>query len=192
MHDIQSLLVENAALIKRIAHLESELEFLKLHPVFAQGLKGERLIAKLSGGKLTELNAPYDISVGSSVKVEVKFSKLNCPHRGETRRWQWSKPLGWKDKGKDYDFLLLVGDKDQRFAEQYPPDNSPYVFFLIPHSQVADILTSNKAIGSNAQIISNLKSARSPASMAIKKHMVSAHLLSELLDKARIRQKSPP
>lgn len=183
MKNVQTLLCENAALKVRIIQLDKEVAFLKLHPVFAQGLKGEKLVAKICGGSLTAFASSHDVIVGSEIKVEVKFSKLNRPTSGEIRRWNWSKPLGWKDKGKDFDFLLLVGDKDLRFIEQYP-DDSPYVYFLIPFMGVADILTSGTAIGSNVQINTNLATAKSFASIAIKKRMVSAVVIDELLSQA--------
>lgn len=65
----------------------------------------------------------------------------------------------YKNKGKDFDFLLLMGDKDKRFLEQYP-DDSPYVYFLIPKKNVLEIMTSGASIGANVQIITNLKKSK--------------------------------
>ena len=176
---------ENAELKLRIEQLEQELLFLKTHPVFLQGLKGETLIASLTGGELTSFAAEHDVELGSNVKLEVKFSKLNTPVAGSsTRRWNWSKPMGWKDKGKDYDFLLLVGDKDKRFPTQYK-DSSPYVFFLIPIAMVPSICSSGATIGANVQLTTNLNNAKSPTSVAIKSYRVQEEEISPLLAGAK-------
>lgn len=180
MTEIELLKRDNNLLRERLLHIERELEFLKTHPAIAQGLKGERLIAQLTGGTLTAFAESHDVTLSNSVSIEVKYSKLNIPVQGtKTRRWNWSKPFGWKDKGKDFDLLLLIGEKDMRYQNQYL-DNSPYVYFLIPHNCVPDILTSGKAIGSNVQLTTNLAHANSPTSQAIKKHMVPAETISSL------------
>lgn len=180
MYDREQLVLENEILKKQVFELKKELEFLKLHPVFAQGLKGERLIAEMTGGTLTDFSASHDVETPNGSKIEVKFSKLNSPSNSRTRRWNWSKPLGWKDKGKDFDYLLLVGDKDHRFESQYP-DSSPYVFFLIPRAYVEELMSSGGVIGSAVQIVTNLQKAKSPKSLLIKKHLVSFKTITEVL-----------
>ena len=176
--------LENQLLKARVASLESELAFLRMHTVFLQGIKGETLVADLTGGELTAFAAGHDIVIGGSVTVEVKFSKLNTPVPGSsTRRWNWSKPLGWKDKGKSFDFLILVGEKDTRFPDQYL-DDSPYVYFLIPRARVPEITTQGKAIGANVQITTNLSKAQSTASLALKQFIIPASSVSALLSKA--------
>ena len=47
-----TLIEENRALRERIAQLEKEVEFLRLHPTIAQGMKGEALVVKITGGTL--------------------------------------------------------------------------------------------------------------------------------------------
>jgi hypothetical protein len=176
-----SLPEENAALRARVDQLEREVAFLRTHPVFTQGLKGETLVATLSSGKLTEFAASHDVVTGTNLKVEVKFSKLNVPYKGvKMRRWNWSKPLGWKDKGKDFDYLLLVGEKDWANAIQYP-DDGPYVFFSLPKDKVAEVATSGVAIGANVQINTNLGAASSAASKALKALLVSEATVVVLL-----------
>jgi hypothetical protein len=190
MTDTQRLVRENtslkarvAELEARIAELEAELRFLKTHPTIAQGIKGETLVAKLTGGAITAYAADHDVAVQGTATVEVKFSKINSPYEGAiTQRWNWSKLLGWQDKGKGYDFLLLIGDKDPRFLSQYPNDGSPYVFFLIPSAHVPSVLSKGATIGSQAQINTNLETARSSASKAIKKFMVPATLVSSVIE----------
>ena len=96
--------------------LEKELLFLKTHPTLSQGMKGETLVAQLTGGTLTKFAEKFDVMLSNAITIEVKFSKLNTPTPGSsTRRWNWSKPLGWRDKGKSFDFLLLIGDEIHRF-----------------------------------------------------------------------------
>jgi hypothetical protein len=179
----KSFAEENADLRARIAQLENEVRFLREHFTLAQGMKGETLVARLTAGVLAENYAQeFDLRIGDKVTVEVKFSKLNIPSPGSTtRRWNWNKPLGWKDKGQEYDFLILVGERDPRFADQYPNDGSPYVFFLLPKSHVSRIMTKGETIGANVQIITNLMNAKSPASIALKEHIVPVSVISALL-----------
>jgi hypothetical protein len=177
---IEQPVKENDVLKQQIAALEEKIAFLTTHPALARGMRGGHLIAKLTGGALADYAAKYDVQKGK-IKIEVKSSKLNHPDLGSsTRRWNWSKPNGWKDKGKNYDFLLLIGDKDTRFLDQYPNDSCPYVFFLIPCVKVHTILTKGKTIGANIQIISNLKKAKSPASVALKQYLRSEKLIIEI------------
>jgi hypothetical protein len=170
----------------RIRQLEREVEFLRFHPALSQGLKGERLICDLTEGLVTKLNSSFDLTSKSGLKVEIKFSKLHTPEKAapNTKRWTWSKPLGWLDKGKDYDYLILVGEKDDRYPQQYL-DASPYVAFMIPIGLVPNIATSGRAIGANVNLTTNLRSVRSPASKIIIENMKSMELINELLKTAR-------
>ena len=96
-------------------------------------------MAALVDGRLTSYAAGHDMETAKGVFVEVKFSKLNEPVPGvPTRRWNWSKPLGHMDKGKKYDLLLLIGEADARFPEQYE-DDAPYAFFMVPYADVASL-----------------------------------------------------
>jgi len=159
-----------------------EVSFLRTHFTLAQGMRGETIIRRLTSGTLAAKYAQtFDLKVGDEVNVEIKFSKLNTPVPGmPTRRWNWSKPLGWKDKGKDFHFLVLVGEKDWRYAAQYP-DSSPYVFFVIPKQHVPSVCTRGDTIGANVQILTNLAVAQSAASLALKQHLVSVSLVDSLL-----------
>jgi hypothetical protein len=178
----EELQAEVLALRKRVTELEQELVFLRTHPTLLQGLRGETLVAQLAGGTLTKYAETYDVKLGNSVRVEVKFSELHRPDRqAATRRWNWSKPFGWQDKGKDFDFLVLIGAKDRRFPEQYK-DDSPYVFFLIPRTRVQEVVTRGGTIGSSIQMTTNLSRALSPASMALKNFMVPMEEVRPLLN----------
>ena len=138
------------------ARLRNELDFLKLHPSIAQGIKGETLIAKLVGGFGTSYAESYDVSTSAGHRIEVKYSKLNQPMKmSPTQRWNWSKPLGYLDKGKDYHYLLLIGEKDPRYLDDYP-DKTPYVYFLVPIRDVPDIMDKGISVGGMVQITTNI------------------------------------
>lgn len=182
--EIDLLKEQISKLNERNAQLEKEVEFLRLHPTLAQGLKGERLICSLTEGIATLLNTEFDVRTKTDVKLEVKFSKLHAPSNSSTRRWTWSKPLGWLDKGKEYDFLILIGEKDNRFKAQYK-DESPYVIFLIPKRHVPDICQSGKSIGANVNLSTNLHTVRSKQGQIIISHMISSSSLEKIIEASR-------
>src|SRR5690348_1780583 len=100
------------ALNAEVARLKNENSFLKSHATLVRGMQGETLICKILNGQLTEKMASADVVANSIVRVEVKSSSLRRPQLASKRlRWQWSKPLGENNYGKDYDFLVLLGDK---------------------------------------------------------------------------------
>ena len=145
--------------------LKKELAFLRTFPALAQGIKGETLVAQLTGGVLTGYAESHDVSVTNGDRLEVKYSHLNDPNRSKTRRWNWNSPLGRRDE-KDYSFLILVGEKDPRFEDQYPPDLA-FVFFLVPRADVWYIKT-----GSNIALNTNLRTANAAKSEALKQYLV--------------------
>lgn len=138
------------------ARIMSELDFLKTHSSMVQGIKGETLVAQLIDGKLTSFAESYDVATITGLRIEVKYSKLNQPVKNSpTLRWNWSKPLGWLDKGKDYHYILLIGEKDQRYLADYP-DRTPYVYFLVQIKDVPDVMNQGRSIGGMIQITTNL------------------------------------
>lgn len=138
------------------ARMMSELEFLRTHSSMVQGIKGETLVAQLIDGRLTSFSESYDVTTSTGLRIEVKYSKLNRPMKNSpTRRWNWSKPLGWLDKGKDYHYLLLIGEKDQRYLADYL-DSTPYVYFLVPMKDVPDVMDQGRSVGGMVQITTNL------------------------------------
>jgi len=170
----------NSALRETNAQLKAEIDFLKKHPVFAAGIKGETLICDLVGGKLTTFAESFDVTVGTC-KLEVKYSNLGVPVKGcATRRWSWSKPLGWKDKGKDYDYLILIGQKDDRFPGQYL-DATRYVCFFIPRQKVDSLMFKGAAIGGVIQLTTNFKSIENQQSKMLLVHMVKIEEVSALI-----------
>lgn len=162
---------ENRELTETNARLHAELELLKTHPVFLAGILGETLVCDLVGGKLTSFAESYDVKAGRC-KIEVKYSNLGTPVRGSvTRRWSWSKPLGWLDKGKTYDYLVLIGAKDYRFPDQYL-DTTAYVCFFIPQKDVERLMFKGASIGGIIQITTNFETVVNAKSKMLLTHMV--------------------
>lgn len=181
MDDIARLTKQNADLLAENAKLRSELEFLKMYPTLAQGIKGETIAIAALGGTLTDYLSAHDVVVerGKEIRIEVKYSSLHTPVLGKkTKRWDWSKVLGYKDKGINYHYLLLIGEKDDRYLEQYCEDASPYVFFLIHKEDVARIATQNCHIGSSIQMSSNLLKSRGHVSSQLKTYMIPFGMLA--------------
>lgn len=177
----QRLLLEVQSLTSRVAELESEVQFLRTHETIAQGMRGENFVSELTSGELTAYRAGFDVLVGGKTKVEVKFSNLRTPVAGSpTRRWQWFKPLGHQDYGKDYDLLLLMGEKDHRFKDQYL-DTSPYVYFLVPRAVVPEMSTIDRT--NSASVISmssNFSRQTAPKGKLLLKYLVSVQKIEAL------------
>jgi len=178
VNEFVKLKKENDILRNRIENLENEIEFLVLHPTIAQGLKGERFICDLTEGTLTKPQASHDITLENQITLEVKFSSLVKQGSGESYRWHWGKPLGQNMK-KDYDFLLLVGDKDYRY-DQYL-DNAPFVFFLLPLNKVKYISASDRTYrGGQLNLNTHFATVRSPRGKELIQYMVSSSKIKEL------------
>jgi hypothetical protein len=166
--NIVSGLFEQIRLLEREnAKLKKEVEFFRRTPTLAQGLKGETLIANLTGGVRTGYKDPHDVTVKSGDRLEVKYSHLNVPNRYGTKRWNWHSVLG-SAHNKKYEYLVLVGEKDLRYENQYPADLA-FVFFLVPRADVDDIKTGN-----DIAINTNLTTVRALKSLALKRHLVMA------------------
>jgi hypothetical protein len=157
---------DNALLERENALLRKERDFFRRTPTLAQGLKGETLIAKLTGGVRTGYKDPYDLTVTSGARLEVKYSHMNAPNPYATRRWNWGSVLG-SSNTKKYDYLVLIGEKDPRYDDQYPA-GLDCVFFLVPRSDVDHIKT-----GKDIAITTNLARVRARRSLALMRHLVT-------------------
>jgi hypothetical protein len=174
---------ENRELTKTNARLKNELDCIKKHPVLLAGIKGEKLVCDLVGGKLTAFGKSFDLTAGKC-KIEVKYSNLGIAVQGSaTRRWSWSKPLGWKDKGKDYHYLILLGEKDDRFPDQYL-DTTPYVCFFIPRADVETLMFKGASIGGIIQLTTHFRSVENQQSKLLLSHMVKIGDISTLIKHA--------
>lgn len=166
--DTVSLLHKRIGLLEREkAQLRREVEFFRRTPTLAQGLKGETLIANLTGGVRTGYKDPHDVTVKNGDRLEVKYSHVNVPNSSKTKRWNWHSVLG-SAHDKEYEYLVLVGEKDPRYRDQYP-DGLAFVFFLVPRSDVDHIKTGN-----DIALNTNLETARALKSLALRRHMVMA------------------
>jgi hypothetical protein len=158
--------------------LKKELAFFRRTPTLAPALKGETLIATLTGGVRTGYKDPHDVTVANGARLEVKFSKLMVPNvHSKTRRWNWGSVLG-SSNNKKYDYLVLIGEKDPRYCDQYPA-NLAYVFFLVPRPDVDDIKT-----GDDIAMSTNFATIRGRSS-ALRRYLVTAaDTFKNLLDTA--------
>lgn len=170
--EVFSLREENSLLRKKV-------EILEKHPTLAKGIAGETLIAKLLGGALTKNNANHDVDLQrNGVKIEVKYSNLNLAvDYSTTQRWAWSKIFGESGK-KEYDRLLLIGDTDPRWREQYLDRDSPYVIFDIPLNEAMPLTTQTGRYRS-IQLSTNPRKARSTSASMFTHYQVTLAHLSE-------------
>ena len=161
---------ENEKLKHENAKLKNQVDFLLLHPTLAQGLKGENLIAKLTGGVRTHYGVSHDVITKRGVRLEVKRSKVTEQSTTKTKRWNWQSLLG-SAGNKEYDYLVLLGEKDPDHEKQYPAD-IPLVIFLIPLSDVKNKLSGVKK--KQIAMSTNFETARSH------KDLVQRYLVREV------------
>ncbi len=113
----------------RVLELEKENEDLKKTLNFARGVPAEIFVAELTGGVRGGYKDGHDVTTNSGHRLEVKLSHLNRPNSSKILRWNWDRLLGLNET-KEYDFLVLMGEKDPRYEAQYP--GLPYVCFSVP------------------------------------------------------------
>ena len=137
-------------LIRRISRLEIENKRLKEQLSVSESLSGilaEKFIcAQVNGVQSQSIVASYDLRSASGARIEVKYSRLSTPNKSaSTRRWVWSRPLGATDS-KRFDRLILVGEVDPRYIDQYIDPSPLYVIFDIPFSSIPLLISANKFI----------------------------------------------
>ncbi|MGB2642300.1 MAG: hypothetical protein WBG02_20520 [Candidatus Acidiferrum sp.] len=149
----------------RIRELEEENEELKKRRDRARGVQAEELVAKMAGGERTEIyKGLHDVTTKKGTRIEVKQSKVHEYKSTKTKRWVWDNLVG----PKKYDFLVLAGEKDPGFCEQYPADFE-YVFFLVPRGAVSDINSRGDCVALNT----NFATARAAkARILIERYLV--------------------
>jgi hypothetical protein len=143
--------------------LRSELLFLSLvgHQTMLTGVSGEAIIANAIAGQMTPYGACYDVRK-NDVRIEVKTSRLRKHSRFSLAlRWSWNKILG-ENGQKTYDYLVLVGVKDPRYAPWYKDKLGEHVYFCIPRTEV-----HNFAVRSGRHLMIQLSSR----SLGRNKHM---------------------
>jgi len=163
--------------------LNRKLKELLQHPSMLAGIKGERLILEFTKGKTTKKCAPYDIRTQDGKRIEVKYSNISCPVlKSTTKRWVWCGLFGERD-AKDYDFLVLIGDKDGEH-HIFEEDNSNFVYFILTKDNIKEIATTKQKRGWIALNI-NPKTGWSRAKM-LWKYKVSADEAKKFFDQSII------
>lgn len=123
---------ENAKLRRELQLCMRERDRLLALQPFKRGREGERYIAKLVGGTIT--NARHDVNMKTGQRLEVKWGRLRTRVPGKkTMGWTWRHLLG-EDGKKKYNRLILLGPVDERFRKR---TDGPYVIFDIPFAAVA-------------------------------------------------------
>lgn len=137
---LAELINENAALRERVRALQEQVSFLTTHKALAAGFAGETLISTLVQGSMTAYAASYDVSTNSGSKIEVKYARINqkYKYKPDYKRWAWGKIFG-ESGAKNFDYLCLVGERDERYSSMYKDPASPYVIFFVPFEEVADL-----------------------------------------------------
>ena len=147
MLDSHLLKSEIAELKSENARLKALLDDLRMDPAKDAGRMAEIVVRNLIGGASRHYGSHYDIKVGA-YKIEVKYSKVNRPNSQypQSGRWNWS---NIKVARGSYHFLVLLGEKDVSFPDQYlDTDTTPYgkyVCFFIPWEDVAELMSEGKA-----------------------------------------------
>ncbi|MHC2021485.1 hypothetical protein [Methylobacterium sp. CM6247] len=175
--EIEKLQKENATLLIKIDNLNRHLTALRTRLKSVTGNEGEDLLAGLLIGDLTVGNKSFDFIGNDGLKYEIKTSKLGVPMIGaNTKRWTWSKIFGMSRK-KEFDWIVLVGEKDERFADHYTDKESDVVCFIISYETAIELIDKNNTI----QLTSNPNTAsKSKSSVLFTNGQMSR---KEILDK---------
>lgn len=159
----QDLLAEIQSLKDANLRLRHEVEYLRLNPSIARGMRGETLVADFVGGVRSKRGAGHDVLTTDGLQlIEVKYSSLLQAIGGRpVRRWVWTKLFGELGR-KQYDRLLLVGESDSRFMDMYVDPTSPYVIFDIPYQNAIELAGGIKSGRySQIQLTSNPSTVKS-------------------------------
>lgn len=178
--EIGQLRAENEYLKAKVIALEKQILQLETHQTLFDGARGESIVSRLVGGEITAYGKGHDIEISGKdgLRIEVKMASLNQPVKtSSTLRWVWGKILG-EGGNKEYDWLILIGKKDDRYMDEYPDSDSPYIFFAIPKHEVQPLLSTQgrfKAI----YLTTNPYTARSKTSILYSQYMVTTDQLSK-------------
>jgi hypothetical protein len=186
----QKLKSENELLRQQKIALEGEVNILRKkvaffenHSSISQGIRGETLVALLIDGCISKDGSSYDVSSGKGlIRIEVKYSKLNVAVQlRPTKRWNWAKPFG-ESGDKEYDRLILIGEKDRRYFDAYLDKETPYIIFDVPYEEVPELATKSSRHGfpkAHITLTSNPETARSKASPLFYKYQITGAKLKE-------------
>jgi hypothetical protein len=157
---IRELEERNRDLEGQLEALQAELEekrreglFFALHKTMLIGRSGETIVANAVHGQQTSYASIFDVEK-NGVKIEVKRSGLN--YTGcSSGRWTWYKIFGESGK-KHYDYLVLIGQKENRWRSFYRDEVSMFAYFCVPWKEITSIASQKGMI----QISSNPNDAR--------------------------------
>lgn len=149
------------------------------------GTEGENFILELiKGGSKIHHNASYDLVTKKRNRIEMKTAKcLPVFNNKETpcKRWGWRYVIRANKKRKYYDYLILMGEKDERY-DYNDSTKTPYVYFFLSYEQVKKLITSNDEAHFN--LTTNFASVRSKQGRAlIDKYRVTYRGLMAILKK---------
>jgi hypothetical protein len=180
--EVVRLRAENARLRKKVA-------FFERNSMTLFGTKGEHLVAKLSGGfKTAAKTAKFDVKIPSGARVEVKSASLNTLYANKpdgTKRWAWMRILGMGGK-KPFNWLVLLGEVDDRYRGRYADPRSPYVVFLLPKRAVAKHLIASGP-GPGIQLTTNPQTVGPKGRELFEKYQVTRKELTRRLGAVRRR-----
>jgi hypothetical protein len=141
-------------------HLRSKLIFLEIHPTIARGMRGEKIVAKITKYEKIEGNKSADLT-NSILNLEVKYSKCTTANKGRpTKVWTWGKIFGTSGK-KEYDRLFLVGYADPKYSKLYPDKDSPYVLFDLSYEDATEWAINGGTASKLIKITTNPNAAKS-------------------------------
>ena len=160
-----------------LGNLRKKVAFFENHPSISRGIRGETLVASLVNGHISRGYSSYDVTSGKRLLTfEVKYSRLNVAVKGQpTKRWNWAKPFG-EAGNKEYDRLILIGDKDSRYTNAYLDKLSPYIIFDVPFKEVSQLVTKASRHGfpkAHITLTTNPMTAKSKASILFYKYQIS-------------------
>ncbi len=152
------------------------------------GIRGEDLILRLSKGTKSNIQETFDITLQNGDKLEVKYARIHIPVKtSTTKRWSWMRVLGSGNK-KDYKWLVLVAEKDNKY-QSYNEDNSNFLFFLLSRKDVEELLTGPKH-GGQILLSTNPKTTRSPKAKKLWTLRKTPQQIKKLLRSTRTIAKS--
>ena len=158
---------ELRALREEVARLQRQVAFLSKHRTLAAGMTGETLVASLLDGEVSAEAVGFGVVSGKGHRIKVKTARLTAGDSSfRSRRWQWAKILG-ENGMSQYDYLVLVGEANDRFAELYRNGGAPFVFFLIPYDKVFGLTTGGEKTRRSILLSSDPRCPRSPAAVRL-------------------------
>jgi hypothetical protein len=132
---------------------------------------GEDRIAELVGGRGRGHPSSFDVIARNGVRIEVKTSMLTgVTPNAPTKRWAWMRILG-QDGRKKYDYLVLLGLRDDRFMNQYADPKSPYVMFVVPWRDVPKVTMGKRHV--QIQLTTNPSTVKPRGRLLFTKYQVT-------------------